>query len=446
MKLIFASLFIFSELQLEPKLLFKCSMREIISLFILIAFHWPNIGLCQSFGQKDTSNVFAAKLLKNNKSKENIRTQLKQKYENQTQKSGELLRFEPKETQASQRKQISGGTWTGGGGSGLACTKDKEIQSVVLLDTLENYEAHPFISVNSGETSIDYIRRVLKIYSKYIPLFSSQVLNFSEVMYQELQEQLKYESRASNQLTFRDYSFDFNEARYPLNCDIRQLATRYAEISFGHVENFFIDYDVALIEKMHQTAKNENEGVLQEASLILHEALYLMSSTLGENKASYTTFMLVPLFLHQWTIDKVQNMNRSQGAKYLREILRRWNMGNYHIIGSSNTETWKSMYRNHYVAGAEVLVTTDNAGKRVLVGEFGDVKDDRTAFLALASVFDSYGKYVFDDLFMEQFDQKLVINEFCQTIKRHEADLKLDNGHMPSRVERVYKRALNYCD
>ena len=459
------------------------NLKSVISLVMTFTgLLLPISGYCQSSAQSGLPIV-----IQDEKIKKNLREQLAQRYQPLVYNaSGDIYRIvlAAKDTEKEKDKSKDGGTWTGGGGSGIACFEKWEaykdsrefilpeaydqMTMLTMLD-IEN-KSIPIVPAKAGETSMDYIRRLMtEAYAPVLPLFAAKILRTSELIYSQLQNQVadyQKEPNYSAQPTLRDFGAPMiqEEIAFPGRCIIVQLATRYAKVELYEVQGFFIDFDVRLVLKFKELATNPEETAAQEAALILHEALYLMGSVIEHSDSSATAFGIMPLLLSKRTTEILKTMPRTVAAEYLRSKLKQYGMSNYHFVKFVNEKKSQNPVINqHLMAVKQIkksLVQAEQQFKKTygysshtareyqsylkpLVENLLKSTDPTGAFIALSSLVAAKHRYILDDLFLESFEQKAVIADLCTNLKEQRQDLIGDRAY-PAMVQ-LFERALDYC-
>ncbi len=312
----------------------------------------PASAYCQNFVRSGTQ-LSSSAVVSDPQKKENLRNKLKEEW-NQSKTVGDArLVLIPAHKDSKSSLKV-GGAWVGGGGSGIACPvvgkslstihhadmihrkMDSEsydtIDSVGMLD-LAFVKNTDLILPIKGELSVQYAQRILDLYfSKQLPFLNIKLKSLVVLINEQLQEQIQAH-KLNPQIRVLDPLSDYGSNRYFemrskfLPCEMAQLATRYAHTSFFRVHEFFVDFDVSLILKMREKARSEIPGVVHEAALLLHEAIYLFASSLGHRDADRTIFDIVPFLLKQKNLEKLQSLSPEAASDFLNDQLRYFNLG-----------------------------------------------------------------------------------------------------------------------
>ncbi len=195
--------------------------------------------------------------------------------------------------------QRRGGTNGGGGGGGVACYADEAHRDRNHLKALLTYEAwiseitrpepdaSVFLPIAPNEAPEAYLQRSLQTRLKAI------APAFLEILLRTIQEVSSQTRQCRSFAYVNDRGIHFSNEQQVLtdrNCEPVQLAWRSPVRKWAEdhwVDDFKIEFDCDLYSKLGLARGSSETKRINQALLILHEALYLMGARLGMHPDSY---------------------------------------------------------------------------------------------------------------------------------------------------------------
>ena len=189
------------------------------------------------------------------------------------------------------------GGWSGGGGTGWACTIDSlnfneevlDSQGKIRLDSygfikrigvldelsLSDDEYGAMITIEPAEHLIHYFTRILQPYKQVHPTFFLDLTSAIEIVSRSY-----YRSEYSGPLERTNDIGELSPRAKNLlnssNCGLVQMAVRYSyRDETGRLQKAFILFDNRLRDKLER----ESDGQSRLSYLILHEAIYLLAKS-----------------------------------------------------------------------------------------------------------------------------------------------------------------------
>ncbi len=238
-----------------------------------------------------------------------------------------------------------------GGGGGFACfssaTEFAEAKSnpriwfsspenlakpfdVYSLDYIEYVNENPggvWITAQEGETAYSYLVRVItKGVSPLLPLFGDHLLRALREIHPDTWKDSTYLELIHDQGAAA-------ESRSYNNCVRIQLAERKKAEQTKACHFPVIEMTAAkhLIRKMQTVAEDPTRGIYNEASLLLHEALYLMGTELGQ-RTSENTRRLVGKILDRRSYSMGYSLGAEVAAHQLAKNIFEDNFANYYEL------------------------------------------------------------------------------------------------------------------
>lgn len=231
----------------------------------------------------------------------------------------------------------SNGGWNGTGGGGVACFKDAEaaraaldgaglikdsaISQITFLSSYEFFHGRAssetditkvFFKPRPDENAMTFLRRILfEKYNSLSPLLVENI--FAALDWVEPQKWNEHLNRAGmparmsiiNDMGFLDIKPE---------CKYVQLITRYQQSQNGELPLGFIDADKKLWSHMKAIHSPEHV-VINEALLILHEALYLLGLEL-QHRTSVSSQMLTTVLLNE-PVNQMMRQNHRPEFMYI---------------------------------------------------------------------------------------------------------------------------------
>lgn len=256
---------------------------------------------------------------------------------------------EPKESQRNYKYNSTirewmfdlkshGGTNGAGGGSGVICLKDtlKEItlDNIKELHLQEFWEwtqqdlgkeGRGFVQPKPEENAEQFLNRLLfekyeSLHSPFIPVLKQAISKVFQQLYEQQREQKKVLSKFSSLDYHNDRGVLFwNDQEYidAAGCKSVQIAWRELDESkmTGHYK---ISFNLQLYNNLGRFhfKTRQTVRILQQAMLILHEALYLLGDQLKSHSSSYHIRFLTNLMFFG-PLDQMLKTGSSTQFRYL---------------------------------------------------------------------------------------------------------------------------------
>jgi hypothetical protein len=258
-----------------------------------------------------------------------------------------------------QQIKSMGGTNGAGGGGGVACLKDPALPlSLKNIKDVFTYDYWEWNLTKNPKLGLDYIQ---PFHSENLGSYLTRIINqnslmkrsrFHEILEAAVQEVMIQFRSNPEQLFFENTAyrndrgklFDGEESYVQHHgCVLVQLAWR--SLLEGSDDQYSIRFDKRLFELLGVLDPTHRRAtkILNQASLILHEALYLIGERLGQHPTSYhvrfmVNYLMIGAFSNQFSFLKFRYTLYSSGFDHF-----------YHLVGSSSKAKDKRARREAYL-------------------------------------------------------------------------------------------------
>lgn len=249
-------------------------------------------------------------------------------------------RWKLNQEKASVSIRVSGGSWSGGGGTGMVCFRSEvvakeqfdfsgrlkqeaysNIYKVFMLDNFYNSDLS-YLDINLSERPIQNLKIFLERYLILNPEFIKKLLWVIDL----LESGLVVMSSEGLPRTWDTGEVESDSKAFLSHnphCELIQIAIRY---SFTDQNNkligTFIDVDRKLLHLIRSGKKNgveTYEGIYNEMLIWLHEAVYLIS----DQSSAKNSRVLTDFLLNQKTLDLIEKVPDADAKTYFNDQLKK---------------------------------------------------------------------------------------------------------------------------
>lgn len=397
------------------------------------------------------------------------------------------VRAEIREELRQRKHQFKKGGWNGGGGSGVACfenavvannaidasghIREEFISQISELKTLDLWEAEKldfhFLKFDDQQSAREYVMMALEKLVPIVPQFASHAKAALDLVRPE-----KWTSDISIPRLLDEGP---SKLVPPRHCKKVQLVVRYSKTADDHFPQAFVDAHPRLLEKMRN--QKREVSLLSEATILLHEALYLLGVEMNHDNSLSTrqlTVFILSKELHEW----LENFPVGIRAIKFISVLGRLGFDHYMRLFTASTQSQRSDIQKSnlqsriqsqkflseqvdeamwYAAGtrfipdAKIYFQTSADSKRMsqkMMWYFARNLTQESAFLYLSFTLFRIGKVLLSNetLVDPRFDQKLAVSTYCEqlTIWRN-TEMTAPEGKSNVDLISVLEMAHSYC-
>lgn len=363
------------------------------------------------------------------------------------------------------------GGWTGSGGGGVVWVVDffsafdtssmfkkrlrpgaeSQVRKIQVLDynVLLANSLTPIQPPKNVNNSLEFIEYILKTQLDPVhPLLAQKLRVAVEAVHPR-----KWFHRSS-QPTIEDNTVSFNCG--PSHCTNVQIITRFERSQGESKPQVFIDADFGLLSLIHEL-NPKPVAIINEAMLIMHEALYALAIGSGSGSSSELTNLNVYIFAKDLRQDlkskRPRNLDRVR--EFLNELIQR-SMPNYAMVyGFTPSDHGTSVQSLDEFAAADQAISrfvqewtkstgwsswksirflnpATDRGMRSLVDAIVEQRSDAEAFMFYGkftslSKWGEYGHKV-QDIYLQPALRDQIFGNYCLSIQYDLRGLRIDSG------------------